>query len=99
MIRYGCIRMEVAIRRIASSYGFHSMFRLHRVPVVQAYDGMIVGEHSRDTDHDVNPVRSKELSNMRAAGKDENVKLSSPRLMILEEAIGYVASDELIEMC
>ncbi|XP_039053442.1 50S ribosomal subunit assembly factor BipA-like [Hibiscus syriacus] len=59
---------------------------------------MIVGEHSRDTDHDVNPVRSKELSNMRAAGKDENVKLSSPRLMILEEAIGYVASDELIEV-
>ncbi|KAK2973262.1 hypothetical protein RJ640_001918 [Escallonia rubra] len=62
------------------------------------YDGMIVGEHSRDTDLDVNPVRSKELNNIRAASKDENVKLTPPRLMTLEEAIGYVASDELIEV-
>ncbi|XP_038997404.1 50S ribosomal subunit assembly factor BipA-like [Hibiscus syriacus] len=68
-------------------------------PGMEAYDGNIVGEHSRDTDLEVNPVRSKELSNIRAAGKDGNVKLSPPRLMTLEEAIGYVASDELIEVC
>ncbi|XWS30032.1 hypothetical protein CRYUN_Cryun24cG0082900 [Craigia yunnanensis] len=49
-------------------------------PGMETYDGMIVGEHSRDTDLDVNPVRSKELNNIRAAGKDENVKLSPPRL-------------------
>ncbi|KAF5744103.1 translation factor GUF1 organellar chromatophore [Tripterygium wilfordii] len=67
-------------------------------PGMDSYDGMIVGEHSRDSDLDVNPVRSKELSNVRSAGKDENVKLSPPRLMTLEEAIGYVASDELIEV-
>ncbi|KAH7843430.1 hypothetical protein Vadar_016546 [Vaccinium darrowii] len=67
-------------------------------PGMEAYDGMIVGEHSRDTDLDVNPVRAKELNNIRSAGKDENVKLSPPRLMTLEEAIGYVASDELIEV-
>ncbi|XP_030515762.1 50S ribosomal subunit assembly factor BipA [Rhodamnia argentea] len=67
-------------------------------PGMEAYDGMIIGEHSRDSDLDVNPVRTKELSNMRSAGKDENVKLSPPRLMTLEEAIGYVASDELIEV-
>ncbi|KAI6697294.1 hypothetical protein NL676_017413 [Syzygium grande] len=67
-------------------------------PGMEAYDGMIIGEHSRDSDLDVNPVRTKELSNMRAACKDENVKLSPPRLMTLEEAIGYVASDELIEV-
>ncbi|KAF5481378.1 hypothetical protein F2P56_002035 [Juglans regia] len=67
-------------------------------PGLETYDGMIVGEHSRDTDLDINPVRSKELTNVRAAGKDENVKLSPPRLMTLEEAIGYVASDELIEV-
>ncbi|XWS30029.1 hypothetical protein CRYUN_Cryun24cG0082900 [Craigia yunnanensis] len=67
-------------------------------PGMETYDGMIVGEHSRDTDLDVNPVRSKELNNIRAAGKDENVKLSPPRLVTLEEAIGYVASDELIEV-
>lgn len=67
-------------------------------PGMDAYDGMIVGEHSRETDLDVNPVRSKELTNIRAASKDENVKLTPPRLMTLEEAIGYVASDELIEV-
>ncbi|KAG6661571.1 hypothetical protein I3843_03G177500 [Carya illinoinensis] len=67
-------------------------------PGLETYDGMIVGEHSRDTDLDINPVRAKELTNVRAAGKDENVKLSPPRLMTLEEAIGYVASDELIEV-
>lgn len=67
-------------------------------PGMESYDGMIVGEHSRDTDLDVNPVRTKELSNMRSAGKDENVRLAPPRLMTLEEAIGYVASDELIEV-
>uniref|UniRef100_A0A5B6ZN40 TypA/BipA C-terminal domain-containing protein n=1 Tax=Davidia involucrata TaxID=16924 RepID=A0A5B6ZN40_DAVIN len=67
-------------------------------PGMETYDGMIVGEHSRDTDLDINPVRTKELTNIRAPGKDENVKLSPPRLMTLEEAIGYVASDELIEV-
>ncbi|KAL5130938.1 GTP-binding protein TypA/BipA [Glycine soja] len=67
-------------------------------PGIEAYDGMIVGEHSRDTDLDVNPVRAKELTNIRAATKDDNVKLTPPRLMTLEEAIGYVASDELIEV-
>ncbi|XP_022135995.1 uncharacterized protein LOC111007804 [Momordica charantia] len=67
-------------------------------PGMEAYDGMIIGEHSRDSDLDVNPVRTKELTNVRAACKDENVKLSPPRLMTLEEAIGYVASDELIEV-
>ncbi|XP_010522109.1 PREDICTED: uncharacterized protein LOC104800851 [Tarenaya hassleriana] len=67
-------------------------------PGMETYDGMIIGEHSRDSDLDVNPVRTKELTNVRAACKDDNVKLSPPRLLTLEEAIGYVASDELIEV-
>ncbi|KAL5730593.1 hypothetical protein ACHQM5_003396 [Ranunculus cassubicifolius] len=67
-------------------------------PGMETYDGMIVGEHSRDTDLDINPVRCKELNNIRMANKDENIKLAPPRLMTLEEAIGYVASDELIEV-
>ncbi|XP_068664454.1 uncharacterized protein [Aristolochia californica] len=67
-------------------------------PGMETYDGMIVGEHSRDSDLDINPVRSKELTNVRAASKDENVRLAPPRIMTLEEAIGYVASDELIEV-
>ncbi|KAL6538271.1 hypothetical protein OROGR_012259 [Orobanche gracilis] len=49
-------------------------------PGMETYDGMIIGEHSRDTDLDVNPVRTKELTNIRAACKDENVKLTPPRL-------------------
>ncbi|CAO1946006.1 unnamed protein product [Urochloa humidicola] len=67
-------------------------------PGMESYEGMIVGEHSRDSDLEVNPVRTKELTNIRAPGKDENVRLSPPRLMTLEEAIGYVAADELIEV-
>jgi GTP-binding protein len=67
-------------------------------PGMESYDGMIVGEHSRDTDLDVNPVRNKELTNIRSANKDDTVRLTPPRLMTLEEAIGYVASDELIEV-
>ncbi|KAK9689789.1 hypothetical protein RND81_09G081200 [Saponaria officinalis] len=67
-------------------------------PGMECYDGMIIGEYSRDTDLDVNPVRAKELNNIRAASKDENVKLTPPRIITLEEAIGYVASDELIEV-
>lgn len=67
-------------------------------PGMETYDGMIVGEHSRDTDLEVNPVRMKALTNIRAANNDENIKLTPPRLMTLEEAIGYVAADELIEV-
>ncbi|XP_074302416.1 uncharacterized protein LOC141633970 [Silene latifolia] len=67
-------------------------------PGQETYDGMIIGENSRDTDLDVNPVRAKELTNIRTVNKDENVKLTPPRLITLEEAIGYVASDELIEV-
>ncbi|PKA61054.1 Translation factor GUF1 like, chloroplastic [Apostasia shenzhenica] len=52
-------------------------------PGMETYEGMIVGEHSRDTDLDVNPVRTKELTNIRAPGKDENVRLSPPRLVSL----------------
>ncbi|KAH8960295.1 hypothetical protein BDL97_06G125000 [Sphagnum fallax] len=67
-------------------------------PGMETYDGMVIGEHSRETDLEVNPVRSKELNNIRAAGKDENVRLTPPRMILLEEAIGYVAGDELIEV-
>ncbi|KAL0673759.1 hypothetical protein Bca4012_001740 [Brassica carinata] len=84
--------------------GFMHQYEKYRGPLgnvrkgVLSYDGMIIGEHSRDTDLDVNPVKAKELTNIRSVNKDENVKLSPPRLMTLEEAIGYVASDELIEV-
>ncbi len=62
------------------------------------YEGMIVGEHNRDNDIDVNPTKEKKLTNMRAAGKDENVILTPVRPMTLEHALHFVREDELVEV-
>lgn len=62
------------------------------------YTGMILGEHSRENDLDVNAVREKKLTNMRAAGKDEALLLTPPRKMSLEQAIAYIEDDELVEV-
>ena len=59
---------------------------------------MIIGEHSRDNDLDVNPLKGKQLTNIRAAGKDEAVRLTPPRAMTLEQAIAYIEDDELVEV-
>jgi GTP-binding protein len=67
-------------------------------PQEQVYDGMIVGENSKATDLDLNPVKAKQLTNVRAAGKDENIKLTPPREFSLEEAMGYIVEDELLEV-
>ena len=65
---------------------------------VPVYKGMIIGEHNRDNDLEVNPIKSKQLSNVRASGKDEAIRLSPPRLMSLEQAIAYIQDDELVEV-
>ncbi len=62
------------------------------------YPGMIIGEHSRGTDLEVNPLKAKQLTNIRAAGKDEAVRLTPPRAMTLEQAIAYIQDDELVEV-
>ncbi|MEK9947093.1 MAG: EF-Tu/IF-2/RF-3 family GTPase [Alphaproteobacteria bacterium] len=67
-------------------------------PGVDVYRGMIIGEHSRGNDLDVNPLKSKQLTNIRAAGKDDAVRLSPPRRMSLEEAVAYIGDDELVEV-
>jgi GTP-binding protein len=59
---------------------------------------MIVGQHSRENDLVVNPMKSKKLTNMRAAGSDENIILTPPRLLTLEQAIEFIAEDELVEV-
>jgi GTP-binding protein len=64
----------------------------------RAYQGMIIGENARGEDLDVNPMRTKQLTNIRAAGKDEAIKLTPPRRLTLEQAIAYVADDELVEV-
>ncbi|HQH29029.1 MAG TPA: translational GTPase TypA, partial [Oligoflexia bacterium] len=68
------------------------------VPGDVVYAGMIVGEHNRDNDLRVNPCKEKKLSNMRAAGKDENIQLSPVLPMTLERAIEFIREDELVEV-
>ena len=65
---------------------------------VQVYEGMIVGENSREADMDVNVTREKKLTNMRASGTDETVQLIPPKIMSLEEAIEFIKEDELVEV-
>jgi len=67
-------------------------------PGDQVYEGMIVGANNKDTDLPLNACRTKKLSNMRAAGRDENVNLAPPRRMSLEEMLEYVEDDELVEV-
>ena len=62
------------------------------------YQGMIIGEHSRDNDLEVNPLKGKKLTNVRASGTDDAVRLTTPIQMSLEEAIAYIDNDELVEV-
>jgi GTP-binding protein len=68
------------------------------VPGDPVYEGMVVGEHSRDNDLDVNPCKEKKQTNMRAAGRDENVILTPVVAMTLERAIRFIREDELVEV-
>ncbi len=72
--------------------------RLFVGPGEATYAGMIIGEHSRGNDLDVNPLRTKQLTNIRAAGKDEAVVLTQPVRFSLEQAIAYIDDDELVEV-
>jgi len=67
-------------------------------PGTKVYEGMIVGMNNRDKDLEVNVCKRKQLTNMRASGSDETVKLKEPRLLSLEEAIEFIADDELVEI-
>ncbi|MCA0920721.1 translational GTPase TypA [Pseudooceanicola nanhaiensis] len=62
------------------------------------YTGMIIGEHSRDNDLEVNPLKGKKLTNVRASGTDDAVRLTTPVTLSLEEAIAYINDDELVEV-
>ncbi|NBP01657.1 MAG: translational GTPase TypA [Proteobacteria bacterium] len=67
-------------------------------PGEQVYEGMVIGEHSRDNDLDVNPCKGKKLTNMRASGTDDAIKLAPPRPMPLEVCMEWINNDELIEV-
>jgi GTP-binding protein len=108
---YGPFRGPIAGRRngalVASEEGLSVAYAMWKLedrgpmfidPGVPVYQGMIVGEHSRGNDLDVNVLKGKQLTNIRAAGKDEAVRLTPPRKMSLEQAIAYIDDDELVEV-
>tara|TARA_A100000171_G_scaffold51708_1_gene66905 strand:- start:906 stop:2729 length:1824 start_codon:yes stop_codon:yes gene_type:complete len=67
-------------------------------PGVDVYEGMIIGEHNRHNDLDVNPLKAKQLTNVRASGKDDSIRLAPPKKLRLEEALSYIQDDELVEV-
>ena len=67
-------------------------------PAAQVYEGMLVGENSRDNDLDVNITREKKQTNMRASSADEGIRLIPPRRLSLEQAIEFINDDELVEV-
>jgi len=71
------------------------MFVSHNEKV---YKGMIIGEHTRDNDLEVNPTKAKQQSNVRASGKDEAIRLTPPIIMSLEQTLSYIDEDELVEV-
>ena len=79
-------------------FGLQDRGTLFIRPGESVYEGMIVGEHTRQSDIDVNPMREKKLTNIRAAGADEAIQLESPRDLTLELALEYIDEDEYIEI-
>jgi GTP-binding protein len=67
-------------------------------PGTPVYQGMIIGEHTRENDLEVNPIKGKQLTNIRTTAKEEAVRLTTPRVMSLEQAISYIQDDELVEI-
>jgi GTP-binding protein len=94
----------VLISMVSGKAMAHALFTLQDrselliPPGTEVYEGMIVGENARDNDMTVNPCREKKLTNIRAAGSDENVILKPPRDLSLEAALEYIEDDELVEV-
>lgn len=84
-----------------TTYGIHSVQdrgTMFVVPGMALYQGMIVGENSREMDMEINPCKKKHVTNMRASGTDETMRLESPRILSLEQALEYINKDELVEV-
>ena len=72
--------------------------KLFVVPGTKVYQGMIIGQNAKDNDLDVNPLKAKQLTNIRTTSKDEAVRLTPIVPMTLEQAIAYIEDDELVEV-
>ncbi len=110
-LRWGTWQGELAGRGtgslVADRYGETTAYAIYNLqergelfvkPSIQVYEGMIVGENSRDVDLDVNIIREKKLTNMRASSADDALRLVPVRELTLEQAIEYIAEDELVEI-
>jgi GTP-binding protein len=79
-------------------FNLQSRGRMMVGPGVEIYEGMVIGIHSRGNDLTVNPMKEKKLTNIRAAGSDENVLLASPIEFSLEQSLEFINDDELVEI-
>jgi GTP-binding protein len=108
---YAPVRPEIASRRngvlISAEQGEAVAYALWKLqergrmfvsPGDRLYEGMVIGIHSRDNDLVVNPIKGKQLTNVRASGTDEAVTLTPPILLTLESAIEFISDDELVEI-
>ncbi len=108
---YGAVRSQPVGRRqgvlVSMENGKSTAFALWNLeergiifinPGQEVYDGMIIGESARNEDMEVNPVKGKKLSNVRASGKDDAISLTPPREITLETALTYIEDDELVEI-
>ncbi|MDO7253859.1 translational GTPase TypA [Helicobacter cappadocius] len=92
------ISMENGEATAFSLFNIQERGTLFIEPQTKVYIGMIIGEHSRDNDLDVNPIKSKHLTNMRASGSDDAIKLVPPRDLTLERALEWIEDDEILEV-
>jgi GTP-binding protein len=92
------ISMESGVSVAYALFNLEDRGRMFIGPQEQLYQGMIIGEHSRENDLEVNPLKGKKLTNVRASGTDEAVRLTTPITQSLEQAIAYIDDDELVEV-
>ncbi len=92
------ISMENGISVAYALFNLEDRGRMFIGAQEQVYTGMIIGQHSRENELEVNPLKGKKLSNVRASGTDEAVRLTTPITLSLEEAIAYIDNDELVEV-
>lgn len=92
------ISMEAGETTGFSLFNLQDRGTLFITPQTKVYVGMVIGEHSRDNDLDVNPIKAKHLTNMRASGSDDAIKLVPPRELTLERALEWIEDDEILEV-
>jgi GTP-binding protein len=92
------VSMENGIALGFSIFNLQERGAMFIKPQDKVYGGMIIGEHSRSNDLDVNPIKGKQLSNVRSSGADDAIKLVPPRIMTLERALEWIEEDELVEI-